>query len=110
MEDLSRRVAQTSSLLRTRVELNIATQNQKLLESLDHRSGVQLRLQQAVEGFSVAAIAYYLMGLLEYVYVGLIDQGLAVNKTLALGISVPIVLVVVWLSVRGLMRTMLSSK
>lgn len=110
MEDLSRRVAQTSSLLRTRVELNIATQNQNLLESLDHRSGLQLRLQQAVEGFSVAAIAYYLMGLLGYIYSALIEQGVALDKTLALGISVPIVLVVVWLGTRGLLRTMLSKK
>ncbi len=110
MEDLSRRVAQTSSLLRTRVELNIATQNQKLLESLDRRSGLQLRLQQAVEAFSVIAIAHYLMGLLGYVYTGLIEQGVPMNKPLALGISVPIVLIVVWVGVRGLLRTMIPSK
>jgi uncharacterized membrane-anchored protein len=110
MEDLSRRVAQTSSLLRTRVELNIATQNQRLLESLDHRSGLQLRLQQAVEGFSVAAITYYLVGLLSYVYSALIEQGVKLDKTLTVGISVPIVLVMVWLGTRGLMHAMLPKK
>ena len=105
MESLSLRISQTSSLLRTRVELSIQAQNQTLLTSMDRRSGLQLRLQQTVEGLSVAAIAYYLMGLLEYVYDAAIEHGLQVDKTTALGISVPIVVAITWGAMHKLMRS-----
>jgi len=45
-------------LLRTRVEISRERQNQQLLTSMDRRARLQLRLQQAVEGLSVAAISY----------------------------------------------------
>ena len=96
MESLSLRIAQTSSLLRTQVELSIQAQNQTLLASMDKRSGLQLRMQQTVEGLSVAAIAYYLMGLLSYVYDAIEQQGFHLDKTMALGVSVPIVVAITW--------------
>lgn len=105
MEDLSRRVAQTSGLLRTRVELSIASQNQTLLASLDRRSQVQLRMQQAVEGFSVAAISYYLVGLTGYFLQGIIDAGAPLDKDLAISVSVPVIILLVWRSIRGFMRS-----
>nr|WP_240945959.1 DUF3422 domain-containing protein [Pseudomaricurvus alkylphenolicus] len=110
LEDLSRRVAHTSGLLRTRVDLSIASQNSNLLSSLDRRSSLQLRLQQTVEGLSVAAIAYYVMGLLNYIFVAAIDLGLPINKTIAMGASVPIVVLLIWASVHGLVRTILKGK
>ena len=45
LEALSRRIHRTTSLLRRRVEVNIESQNQRLLLSMDRRSGLQLRLQ-----------------------------------------------------------------
>lgn len=105
MEDLSRRVAQTSGLLRTRVELSIATQNQHLLASMDRRSQQQLRMQQAVEGFSVAAISYYLVGLTSYLLEGLIDAGAPLSKGMALALCVPVIVLLVWRSIRGFMRS-----
>jgi len=108
MESLSLRIAQTSSLLRTRVELSIQAQNQTLLTSMDKRSGLQLRLQQAVEGLSVAAIAYYLMGLLKYVYDAVEAQGFHIDKTTALGISVPLVVAITWGAMHKLMRSVKS--
>jgi uncharacterized membrane-anchored protein len=45
-------------LLRTRVEITRERQNQQLLTSMDRCARLQLRLQQAVEGLSVAAISY----------------------------------------------------
>ncbi len=41
-------------------------QNQKILGSMDRRANLQLRLQQTVEGLSVAAITYYIVGLVYY--------------------------------------------
>jgi uncharacterized membrane-anchored protein len=50
---------QASALLATRVGIARERQNQALLASMDRRARLQLRLQQTVEGLSVAAIAYY---------------------------------------------------
>ena len=63
LRELSQRIAQATALLRTRVELNQEMQNQKLLDAISRRSELQLRLQQVVEGLSVIAITYYLVGL-----------------------------------------------
>jgi uncharacterized membrane-anchored protein len=69
LEDLSRRAAFTSALLRTRIDIALARQNRDLLASMDRRTDLQLRLQQTVEGLSVVAISYYLVALVGYVIV-----------------------------------------
>ena len=66
LHDLSERVAQASSLLSTRVDIARQRQNQALLTATARRAQLQLRLQQTVEGLSVAAIVYYLAGLVGY--------------------------------------------
>lgn len=101
LEGLSRRISQTSDLLRARVELSIQGQNRQLLSSMNQRSEVQLRLQQAVEGLSVVAITYYLMGLLGYVYEGLAWAGLPFGKKLVFAVAVPLVMLVVWRVIHG---------
>jgi len=100
LEDLSRRIHRTTSLLRTRVEVSIESQNQKLLASMDKRSKMQLRLQQTVEGFSVVAIAYYLLSLLGYGFAGMEEWGYPINKVIASGIAMPVVLILVFAAVR----------
>lgn len=91
LEDLSQRAAWTSELLRTRVDIALAKQNRDLLASMDRRTDLQLRLQQTVEGLSVVAISYYLVGLLGYVAGALPG----VSHDHALGVAAPIVIVVV---------------
>jgi uncharacterized membrane-anchored protein len=71
---------------------------------MNRRSEVQLRLQQAVEGISVVAITYYLMGLLGYVYEGLAGTGLPLNKKIGFAIAVPLVMLVVWSVIHGVKR------
>jgi hypothetical protein len=66
-QELAKRIARTNDLLRTRVGIEQEQQNRKILQSLDARAAQQLRLQQAVEGLSVAAISYYTLGLVGYV-------------------------------------------
>ena len=100
LEDLTRRIARASSLLRTRVDLTIEQQNQQLLTAINQRGEVQLRLQQMVEGVSIAAMAYYLMGLLDYILDAINISGFHLNKTLVKGIAVPIVLCVTWFLLR----------
>jgi len=109
MESLSLRIAQTSSLLRTRIELSIESQNQALLSSMNHRSGMQLRLQQAVEGLSVAAISYYFIGLLSYIYDAGVVIGVPIDKEIALGVSVPFVVTLTWIAMHTLVKKAKSS-
>ncbi|HEX8447462.1 MAG TPA: DUF3422 domain-containing protein [Sphingomonas sp.] len=94
LEGLSQRVAWTSSLLRTRVDTALARQNRDLLDSMDRRTGVQVRLQQAVEGLSVVAISYYLVGLFGYVVKSMHGIG-PVPPEVATGMAVPVVIALV---------------
>jgi len=97
LHELSERVAQASALLSTRVDIARERQNQILLESMNHRAKLQLRLQQTVEGLSVAAIVYYVVGLVGYVSKALKAAGLHFDSDLAVGIAIPIVAgMVVW--------------
>ncbi|MFX5734445.1 DUF3422 family protein, partial [Acinetobacter baumannii] len=65
-EALAERIAHTNDLLRTRIGIVQERQNRQILESMNARAAQQLKLQQAVEGLSVAAISYYVIGWLGY--------------------------------------------
>lgn len=96
LDDLSQRIDRASELLRTRVNLTLEAQNQALLHSMNKRSKQQLQLQQAVEGLSVAAISYYLVGLVKYVGEMLESRGILHDPALLTGIAVPCSIAVVW--------------
>jgi len=74
------------------------------LSSMNRRSQLQLRLQQTVEGLSVVAIGYYLLSLMEIGFLGLKSAGVPMDVYLAKGIALPIVLLVVWMGVRGVRK------
>ena len=104
LDELSERVARTADLLRTRVEVATEAQNQDLLRELRRGQAVQLRLQETVEGLSIVAISYYAVGLIGYLAKGLKATGahLDVERTMAL--SLPLVLVGLWLLRRRVSR------
>jgi uncharacterized membrane-anchored protein len=104
LHDLSERVAQASSLLATRVGIARERQNQALLASMDRRAKLQLRLQQTVEGLSVAAIVYYAAGLVGYLAKGAKSTGLALDADLVVGLAVPMLAVAALLTVRRARR------
>jgi uncharacterized membrane-anchored protein len=91
LHDLSERVAQASSLLATRVGIARERQNQALLASMDRRAQLQLRLQQTVEGLSVAAIAYYVAGLVGYLAKGAKAAGAPVDAELTVALAIPLI-------------------
>ncbi|MBC3811149.1 DUF3422 family protein [Undibacterium aquatile] len=99
-EALAARIAHTNDLLRTRVGIVQEQQNRKILQSLNARAAQQLRLQQAVEGLSVAAISYYVAGLFLYTGKGMKAMGLEINPDLLTGILIPVIAVCVWLGLR----------
>ena len=69
-EDLSGRVARNSQLLRTRVDIELERQNQEVLAQMNRRAKLQLRLQETVEGLSIAAITYYASQIVHYLAKG----------------------------------------
>jgi uncharacterized membrane-anchored protein len=102
--ELSKKLSRGANLLRTRVDVEIEQQNSELLQSMNSRASMQLRLQQTVEGLSVAAISYYVVSLLGYVFKAMTDAGWPIDPGIAVGVSVPFVLVGIWWLVRRVRR------
>ncbi|MBS0379705.1 MAG: DUF3422 domain-containing protein [Proteobacteria bacterium] len=98
LQTLSERVAQVSSLLSTRVDITREAQSQELLASLNRRAEVQLHLQQAVEGLSIAAIVYYAAGLVAYLAKSLKSiSGMKIDVDATVGVAIPVIIVIsVW--------------
>lgn len=109
LHELSERVAQASGLLATRVGIARERQNQALLGSMDRRAKLQLRLQQTVEGLSVAAIVYYVAGLVGYVAKGAKAAGLHVDPELTVGVAIPLIALGAYLVIRRARRHISAS-
>ena len=107
LENLSLHVARASELLRTRVDISMEAQIRDLLKSMDNRAHVQLRLQETVEGLSVVVLSYYLVGLIAYGLKAFKAAGQDINVDLLTGISVPVVVIIVFFAVRGI-RSMVN--
>ncbi len=107
-ESLSVRIARASDLLRARVNVALEAQNRDLLRSMNRRARAQLRLQQTVEGLSVAAISYYLVGLIAYGAKAAHGAGVKLDPDLVAGLSIPVVIGLVWFAVRRLRRSVVG--
>ncbi|PKU21803.1 DUF3422 family protein [Telmatospirillum siberiense] len=101
---LARRVSRVGGLLRTRVDIALEEKNRDLLKSMNRRAKLQLRLQQTVEGLSVVAISYYLLGLLGYVSKGLKAAGLPMDSDIAGLVGLPVMAGMAWLGIHRLRR------
>jgi len=102
--NLSRKLTRATQLLRTWVDVEVEKQNRDLLASMNNRARLQLRLQQTVEGLSVAAVSYYVVGLIGYLAKGTNIFGKLVAPELITAASVPVALLVVWWLVRKARR------
>lgn len=78
------------SIIRARVDLMLQSQNLTLLVSVDKTTKSQAILQHTVEGLSVIVIAYYLSGLMGYLFKGLQEMGWLRNTNVAAALFVPI--------------------
>lgn len=98
---LSLKLARAANLLRTRVDVELEQQNQELLKSMNARTRLQLRLQTTVEGLSVAAITYYVVGLFSYLVKAAHDGGqLGWEPSIVTAEFVPIAAFTIWWTVR----------
>jgi len=106
-DDLADQVEKLSTVLQTRIELDLQRQNAELLHSLNSGTERQLRLQQTVEGVSVVAISYYAVNLLvEPVLWALAHLPLSASPGAGSVKAALVALVIpaVWLAVRRLLR------
>ncbi len=103
LQAMSDRALRASDLLRTRVDVQRSAQNQQLLESMDKRADLQLRLQRTVEGLSVVAISYYALNLVLYMLKP-VGQEFGVADAVLGAIAAPLVVLVVWGLIRRIRR------
>ncbi|MEJ2117186.1 MAG: DUF3422 domain-containing protein [Alphaproteobacteria bacterium] len=96
---LAVRLGYATDLLRARIQSELEDQNRLLLASMNRRSRMQLRLQQTVEGLSIAAVSYYITGLIGYLAKGAKAAGMLpkmIAPELAMAASVPLTILTVW--------------
>jgi uncharacterized membrane-anchored protein len=108
-ESLTERLARAVQLLSTRVDITRECQNQKVLESMNRRAKLQLRLQQTVEGLSVAAVTYYVVGLVGYAAKGIKAFGIEINPDVAIVLSIPLVVAMAAFGVHRIRRLVTRS-
>lgn len=101
---LSQRVSRISNLLRTRVEIEQQQSSQALLATMNSRQHMQLKLQTTVEGLSVAAITYYIAGLISYLAKAGHSLGWPWSAEATTALAIPVVAMTVWWSLRRLHR------
>ncbi len=99
---LSERVDRAAQLLSAKVDKALQIQNRQILESMNKRAELQLRLQQTVEGLSVAAVTYYIVGVVGYFAGGLAGIGIHIDPKFAMGLAAPIALA---LAIAGVWHT-----
>ncbi|WP_146344673.1 DUF3422 family protein [Falsiphaeobacter marinintestinus] len=103
LQALADRAMRAGDLLRTRVDVERSAQNQALLESMDRRADLALRLQHTVEGLSVVAISYYAVSLASYALYPLAKIFDLSKGMLTAVVTLPVV-ALVWWSVRRIRK------
>jgi uncharacterized membrane-anchored protein len=99
---LSQRVSRISNLLRTRVEIEQQESSQDLLAAMNRRQELQMKLQATVEGLSIAAITYYIAGLVSYLAKGAQTLGWPWSPESTSAVAIPFVALGVWALLRRL--------
>ncbi|ACL60069.1 DUF3422 family protein [Methylobacterium nodulans] len=103
-DTLSRKLSRIAQMLRTRVDVELERQNHAQLQAMNDRVRLQIRLQQTVEGLSVAAISYYVASLMHLVLEGAHAAGLHVDATVGTAVAVPVIVLGVAWMVRRIRR------
>jgi uncharacterized membrane-anchored protein len=98
--NLSRKLTRATALLRSWIDVDLQKFNTEILASMDKRAHLQLRLQQTVEGLSVAAISYYVIGLVGYLAKLAHNVGVEIAPETLTGAAVPVVVLAIWWTVR----------
>jgi uncharacterized membrane-anchored protein len=98
LEQLSRATMHLIDLLQTQIQVEIEYQNATQIQAVAERAATQVKIQRAVEGFSIIAISYYLLSLLKVASETLDHAGYHIDP-LAMLVSIPIVIAAVSLAI-----------
>lgn len=98
LEQLALAIRHLIELLQTNIQVEIEFQNAEQIKATAERAATQIRIQRAVEGFSIIAISYYLLSLFKLALEALKTSGLYISPAVML-ISIPVVVAVVALSI-----------
>ena len=99
-EGVARRLSRSLNLLRTQVDVAVEAQNRDLLASMNRRARLQLRLQETVEGLSIAAITYYVVGLVGYAAKAVHGFWPSLSVPIAQAAAIPVVAGFLWWALR----------
>jgi uncharacterized membrane-anchored protein len=99
---LASKIERGIELLNARISLDLQIQNKEILRTIAETSRSQFKLQRTVEGLSVIAISYYLLGIIGYALAGA-GEAIHFSKGVATALAIPIVVAIVWLTV-GVVR------
>lgn len=106
---LSQRVSRISNLLRTRVEIEQQVSSQVVLKAMNQRQDLRLKMQSTVEGLSVAAITYYIVGLVGHLAKGAQKVGWwPFSPESSTAVAIPFVALSVWWSIRQVHKVIAS--
>jgi uncharacterized membrane-anchored protein len=109
---LSNQLERAINLMRTGITFELERQNRDLLHDMNRRARLQMRLQRIVQGISVAALAYYLLGVTAFVAKGAMDAGwlpAGVTAEEMTALSLPLVLLASWLFMARVQRLSLKA-
>ncbi len=95
LDDIADRISRVMHTLDVRIDSRIKAQNLGLMQSMERSTQLQLRLQTLVEGLSVIAAAYYLVGLIAYMTKGVAAIEKGGQTDLIIGaITLPVILLI----------------
>lgn len=108
LNHIAERISGVMHTLDVRIDSRIKAQNLNLMRSMERSTQLQLRLQTLVEGLSVFAAAYYLLGLIGYLAKGAdAANGGKWAEIIVAAATLPVVLLI-YLFVRRLRSKMLD--
>lgn len=104
IERLSKRIARTTNLIRSQVELSVEQQNSDLLEGLNLRAKRQIRMQAKLESFTIIVVTYYAFDLIERSLKNTIHSEALQDLLFYVSLSVPFIAGMLWLYIRRLLK------
>jgi uncharacterized membrane-anchored protein len=95
LSHIAERISGVMHTLDVRIDSRIKAQNLRLMQSMESSTQLQLRLQTLVEGLSVIAAAYYLVGLIAYMTKGMAALRSGAWSDIIVGaITLPVILLI----------------
>lgn len=108
LSHIAERISGVMHTLDVQIDSRIKAQNLGLMQSMERSTQLQLRLQTLVEGLSVIAAAYYLIGLIAFIAKGVAAFSSGSRTEIFIGaITLPIILLI-YLFVRHLRHKVLN--